>query len=55
MESLFSVTKIIQALHKIYSDAIEELSSKFIFINITSSESLMLLKDLRDFNFKIFK
>ena len=54
VESLFSVTKIIQAFQKIYSDSIEELSSKFIFINITSSESLTLLKDLKDFQFPKF-
>ena len=49
VESLFSISKIIQALQKTYSDCPEELSSKYIFINISNNESLNLLKDLKTY------
>ena len=47
VESLFSISKIFQALEKTYSDCLEELSSKYIFINISNNESLNLLKELK--------
>ena len=49
VESLFSISKIIQALQKTYSDCIEDLSSKYIFINICNQESLNLVKNLKNF------
>ena len=49
VESLFSISKIIQALQKTYSDCLEELSSKYIFINISNQESLNLVKNLKTF------
>ena len=49
VESLFSVSKIIQALQKTYSDCQEELSSKYIFINISNQESLNLVKNLKTY------
>ena len=49
VESLFSITKIIQALQKTYSDCLEELSSKYIFINISNQESLNLVKNLKTY------
>jgi len=49
VESLFSMSKIIQALQKTYSDCIEDLSSKYIFINICNQESLNLVKNLKNF------
>ena len=56
VESLFSVSKIIQALQKTYSDCQEELSSKYIFINIANQESLNLVKNLKTYELPdIFK
>ena len=49
VESLFSISKIIQALQKTYSDSLEELSSKYIFINISNQESLNLVKNLKTY------
>ena len=49
VESLFSISKIIQALQKTYSDCLEELSSKYIFINISNQESLNLVNKLKNF------
>ena len=49
VESLFSVSKIMQALQKTYSDCLEELSSKYIFINISNQESLNLVKNLKTY------
>ena len=49
VESLFSISKIIQALQKTYSDCLEELASKYIFINISNRESLNLLKNLKTY------
>ena len=49
VESVFSISKIFQALQKTYSDYIEELSSKYIFINICNQESLNLVKDLKTY------
>ncbi len=54
VESLFSVSKIIQALQRTYSDSIEELASKFVFINISSKESLELLDNLHNLDLPIF-
>lgn len=54
VESLFSVSKIIQALSRTYSDSIDKLASKFIFINISSKESLDLLTDLKNIDLPIF-
>ena len=54
VESLFSISKIIQALQKTYSDSLEELSKKYIFINISNQESLNLVKDLKIMICKIF-
>ena len=51
VESLFSISKIIQALEKTYSDYPEELSTKYIFINISNKESLNLVKELKTFKF----
>ncbi len=51
VESLFSVSKIIQALQKTYSDCLEELSSKYIFINISNQESLNLIENLKTYKF----
>jgi len=48
VESLFSITKIIQALEKSYADNLEELSSKYIFINICNYESLNLINELKN-------
>mgnify|MGYP001185185380 CR=1 FL=1 len=50
VESVFSISKIFQALEKTYSDCIEELSSKYIFINISNQESLNLLNDLKNYH-----
>ncbi len=50
VESLFSISKIIQALEKSYADSLEELSSKYIFINICNYESLNLINQLNNFN-----
>ena len=49
VESLFSISKIIHALQKTYSDCLEELASKYIFINICNQESLNLVKDLKTY------
>ena len=49
VESLFSISKIIQALEKTYSDCLEELGSKYIFINISNQESLNLVKNLKTY------
>ena len=49
VESLFSISKIIQALQKTYSDCLEELASKYIFINISNRESLNLVKNLKTY------
>ncbi len=49
VESLFSISKIIQALKKTYSDCLEELSLKYIFINISNQESLNLVQDLKTY------
>ena len=54
VESLFSISKIIQALKKTYSDCLEELSSKYIFINICNQESLNLVKDLKTYKLPNF-
>ena len=43
VESLFSISKIVQALQKTYSDSLEVLASKYIFINIVNQESLNLV------------
>ena len=51
VESLFSIAKIIQALEKTYSDCLEELLSKYIFINISNRESLNLVKNLKTYKF----
>ena len=51
VESLFSISKIIQALQKTYSDCLEELASKYIFINISNKESLNLVKNLKTYKF----
>ncbi len=51
VESLFSISKIIQALKKTYSDCLEELGSKYIFINISNKESLNLVKNLKTYKF----
>mgnify|MGYP001403902529 CR=1 FL=1 len=54
VESLFSMSKIIQALQKTYSDDIDQLTSKYIFINISNKESLDLLIDLENHKFPQF-
>ena len=50
VESLFSISKIVQALQKTYSDSLGVLASKYIFINIANQESLNLLKNLKFYN-----
>ena len=54
VESLFSISKIIQALEKTYSDDLNELLSKYIFINISNKESLELLIDLKNYRLPYF-
>ena len=49
VESLFSISKIIQ-VEKSYADSLEELSSKYIFINICNYESLNLINQLNNFH-----
>ena len=49
VESLFSISKIVQALQKTYSDSLEVLASKYIFINIVNQESLNLVKNLKTY------
>ena len=49
VESLFSISKIIQAFQKTYFDSLEELSSKYFFINISNQESLNLVKELKTY------
>tara|TARA_Y100000739_G_C20588424_1_gene456576 strand:+ start:351 stop:1058 length:708 start_codon:yes stop_codon:yes gene_type:complete len=51
VESIFSISKIMQALQKTYYDDLSELSSKYIFLNISNNSSLDLLNELK--NFKI--
>ncbi len=51
VESLFSISKIFQALEKSYAESLEELSTKYIFINICNCESLNLVNQLKQFNF----
>ena len=54
VESFFSISKIIQALEKTYADDIDELLSKYIFINISNKESLELLIDLKEYRLPYF-
>ena len=54
VESLFSISKIIQALEKTYSDHLNELLSKYIFINISNKESLDLINDLKNYRLPYF-
>ena len=54
VESIFSITKIMQALKKTYSEDLEELSSKFIFLNISSNTSLDLLSELKHYQLPNF-
>tara|TARA_A100001011_G_scaffold400789_1_gene518854 strand:+ start:3250 stop:4026 length:777 start_codon:yes stop_codon:yes gene_type:complete len=54
VESLFSISKIIQALQKTYSDYLEDLATKYIFINISNQESLNLIKDLNTYKLPEF-
>ena len=54
VESLFSISKIIQALQKTYSDCLDDLSSKYIFINISNQESLNLIKNLKTYKLQEF-
>ncbi len=49
VESIFSILKIIQALQKTYSDCLDELELKYIFINISNKESLNLIKKLKTY------
>jgi len=54
VESLFSITKIIQSLEKIYFDDLELLESKSIFINISNQENINLINDLKNYKFPDF-
>jgi len=54
VESIFSISKIMQALKKTYSDGLEELSAKYIILNISNNHSLDLLTELKDYQFPDF-
>lgn len=54
VESLFSITKITQALEKTYLDNLNALESKSIFINITNQENLNLINNLENYKFPDF-
>ena len=49
VESLFSITKIIQALKKTFTDCLDELSLKYLIINISNQESLNLVEELKNY------